>query len=108
MRGTVVRTYRDLRNPWHRVNLEELRIPITKPTKVRVYIDVLQTNPATRHVPILTPSTNVFFTNALRKEDDALQLFPSALRYWAVGCALGIERRRTGEKRKADENEPGR
>lgn len=108
MRGTLALVMRDMRNPWDDLHADQIRIPIVRPTKIRVYADVLQTNASTRYVPSLATETNPYNVTGLCPEDNMLQLFRDSLRYWAVGCALGIERRRTVEIDRALENEPGR
>lgn len=108
MRGTVAMVFRDMRNPWALLHPKEFRIPIVRPTKVRVYCDVLQTNPGTREIPVLfTPTVPVYVIEGLRPEDQTLQLYRSTLRYWATGCALGITRRRIVEADGRVRNERG-
>jgi hypothetical protein len=92
MRGTVARVWRDIRNPWDRINRHEFRIPIVRPTRARVYVDVLQTSTETRETPTLGAQTNPYNVTGLRPEDNALLMFPDTLRYWAAGAALGVER----------------
>ncbi len=100
MRGTIIHAWRDVRNPWDRINRHEFRYPIVRPTKARVYVDVLQTNPSTRATPALATIPNLYNIPGLFPEDNALQLFRPTLRYWAAGCALGIERAQPGKRTK--------
>ena len=87
MRGTSLLTLREVRAPWHRP--AKMRFTIDRPTTVRFYIAVLQTNPATRLSIEVTPSD--FTIEGLEPEDNFAQAFP-AYQYWRVGVGLIIER----------------
>lgn len=87
MRGTSLLTLRDLRAPWHRP--AKMRFEIDRPTTVRFYIAVLQTDPTSRLTVTLEPSD--FTVNGLVPEDNFAQAFPNYL-YWRVGVDLLVER----------------
>lgn len=95
MRGTSILTLRDLRAPWHKP--ANMRFTVDRPTTIRFYISVLQTDPATRLSLTLTPSD--FTIAGLEPEDNFAQVFPN-YQYWRVGVGLLIERakRRTTTK----------
>lgn len=90
MRGTSILTLRDLRAPWH--DPTRMRFVIDRPTTIRFYISVLQTDPATRFSLEVTPSD--FTIAGLVPEDNFAQAFPD-YQYWRVGVGLLIERART-------------
>lgn len=87
MRGVSQLTLRDVRAPWHKPC--PMRITIDRPTCVRFYIDVLQTDPSTRFDVAIPPTD--FVITGLTREDNFLQLFTDA-QYWRVGVRLLIER----------------
>jgi hypothetical protein len=83
MHGQKVMVIRDLpRYPWESDAVERLNFPSDKPTRWRLYIDVLQSDPDERFEPVLFPSA--FFPNgpselaeSLCPEDQFLQLLAS-------------------------------
>jgi hypothetical protein len=93
MRGTSVLTLRDVRAPWHEP--APFRLTIDRPTAVRFYIAVFQTNPATRTTITLAPSG--FADEGLEAADNFAQLMP-LYQYWRVGVGLLIERARRRRK----------
>lgn len=92
MRGTSHMTLRDVRAPWHRPC--PMLVTVERPTCVRFYIDVLQSNPGTRGAQGLT--ADLFTINGVAREDNFWGAFVDA-RYWRVGVGLLIER---GERKK--------
>lgn len=94
MRGTSILTLRDMRQPWHKPG--RMRFEIDRPTTVRFYISVLQTDPATRFALTLDPSD--FTVNGLTEEDNFGQAFPDYV-YWRVGVGLIVERRKRTRRR---------
>lgn len=95
MRGVSILTLRDLRAPWHRP--ARMRYVIDRPTVVRFYIAVFQTNPDAREEIEITPSD--FTIEGLEREDNFVQALVD-YQYWRVGVSLGIERARHRKKRK--------
>jgi hypothetical protein len=95
MRGTSILTLRDMRAPWGRAP-EPMRFEIDRPTTVRFYIAVLQTNPDTRLAIDLSPTD--FTVNGLTPEDNFAQAF-DLYQYWRVGVGLLIERAKRTRRR---------
>jgi hypothetical protein len=93
IRGQVIDLYRDIRFPEQQNQFLAVRLPIDRPTRVRVYVDVQQTDIATRFIPDLTSDTagQLAFAQGLVVEDQFLQLFPDAIVH-AVGAALIVDR----------------
>lgn len=94
MRGTSILTLRDLRAPWHKP--AKMRFEIDRPTTIRFYIAVRQTDPSTRLTLALDPSD--FTVNGLTDEDNFAQAFPGYV-YWRVGVGLIVERAKRTRRR---------
>jgi hypothetical protein len=54
MRGTKVLSVRDRRWPWTKQSNRRIDYQCDSPARFRFYVDVLQSNPATRNIPSLT------------------------------------------------------
>jgi hypothetical protein len=98
MRGQSILTLRDLRAPWHRP--ARMRFTIDRPTTIRAYIAVRQTNPDARAEVVIPPTD--YTIEGLGPEDNFAQAFVD-YQYWRVGIRLGIERARRQAKRKRKE-----
>lgn len=94
MLGTSVLTLRDVRAPWDEPTA--MRFEVNRPTTVRFYISVLQTDPSTRLEIDLDPSD--FTIAGLVPEDNFAQAFP-LYQYWRVGVGLLVERARRKPRR---------
>lgn len=92
MRGKRLLRLSDIRFPQTQNEFFAIRRPIEQPTRVRVYIDVQQTNPSTRFVPTVSAPP---FPNGLVPEEQFLQDFPSLAVMHTVGAALVFDRNRT-------------
>ncbi|MGH2998476.1 MAG: hypothetical protein ACRDNM_04170 [Gaiellaceae bacterium] len=105
MRGIKQYSLRDIRFPIQQNEVFAIRRPITTPTRVRVYVDVQQTNPATRNAPDFSTSLSAqqlfFVAGGMVPEEQFLQDFPTAVVH-AVGAALIYDRNR--DRREHDEH----
>jgi hypothetical protein len=99
MRGHKQYELKDVRFPQRQNEFFALRWPVSSPTRVRVYVDAQQSNPATRRKPnfgVSLPAADLFFApGAIVPEELFLQDFPDAILH-AVGAAVLIDR--DGEK----------
>lgn len=94
MRGRTVARLRDIRFPQQENEFIALRGPIESPTRIRVYIEAQQTNPATREkrdFTTLLSAQQLAFVGGMVPEERFLQDFPGAILH-AVGAALIIDR----------------
>lgn len=89
-RGSQAMTIRDLRYPWQARNFGKLRIPIERPTRVRLYCDVLQTDPSKRTIPTLTAT--IYTGAGLVPEDSFVQAFKNSAIYHSAGGYLIVRR----------------
>jgi hypothetical protein len=94
MKGTSILTLRDIRTRWDKP--AAMRFEIERPTTIRAYAAVLQTNPGTRFSIELTASD--FLVNGLAPEDNFAQAFPDYL-YWRVAFSLIVERAKRTRRR---------
>lgn len=90
MRGVSILTLRDLRGDTWRHDPAPMRFTIDRPTAVRFYIAVRQTDPTAPRIA-LAPAE--FLIEGLEPEDNFAQAFPR-FQYWRVGVSLLIERAR--------------
>lgn len=95
MRGTSLVTLRDMRGEWK--DISPLRYEVQRPTTVRFYVSVLQTDPTNRFVADLDPSD--FTIAGLTEEDNYAQAFPRDYVYWRVAVSLLVERDRRKPRR---------
>jgi hypothetical protein len=103
MQGIRQYVWKDIRYPEQQNEFFAIRRPIEWPTRVRVYVDVQQTNPATRFIPDFATgltASELFFVTGMVPEERFLQAFPDAIMH-SVGAALLYDR---GELR--DERRP--
>ncbi len=95
IRGTVQYELKDIRFPIQQNDFFAIRRPITTPTRIRVYVDVQQTDPSTRFVPPYRTSLSAqqlfFVGGAMSPEEQFLQAFPQAIVH-SVGAALIFDR----------------
>lgn len=95
MRGIKQYQWKDVRYPWQENEFFAIRLPIEAPTRVRLYVDVRQTDPDARFTPNLTAGVlsagQLAFVTGLVPEERFLQDFPDAI-YHAVGGSLIIDR----------------
>jgi hypothetical protein len=93
--GIVQDELKDIRFPIQQNEFFAIRRPIVGPMRVRVYVDVQQTNPSTRFVPSLRTSLTAqqlfFVGGAMSPEEQFLQAFPAAIVH-SVGAALIFDR----------------
>jgi hypothetical protein len=94
MIGQPIIAARDVRDPFQSGAMEYLNWEADRPMRIRAYIAVLQTNPATRLNPPAIPDTN-FVVRGIPAEESHLQIamFRSVARYWRAGVRLVIDRR---------------
>lgn len=101
IRGTVLYELKDIRFPIQQNEFFAIRQPIVGPMRVRVYVDVQQTDPGTRFIPDFATSLSaqqLFFAGgAMTPEEQFLQAFPNAIVH-SVGAALIFDRN-TSERR---------
>lgn len=92
MRGTVQLCWRDNRRfPWDRVDIDAMRYIADGSTRVRLYYDVLQTDPATRFNPDVSSLND---PTALVPEDRfVLNDFPTTAVYGMAAASLIVEKR---------------
>jgi hypothetical protein len=101
MLGTKVIVARDIRWPFDESQSnQELWQPVDRPTRYRLYCDVLQTNPLTRNSPNLGGGTDVRQVTGLTPETEFVQYVQSLSNVqmlpvvWAVHGRLVWNRRR--------------
>lgn len=95
MRGIVQYELKDIRFPIQDNDFFAIRRPIAGPMRVRVYVDVQQTDPDTRFVPDyatgLSAQQLFFVGGGMTPEEQFLQAFPSAIVH-SVGASLIFDR----------------
>jgi hypothetical protein len=94
IRGHKVSLLRDIRFPQQQNEFFALKMPITSPTRVRVYVEAEQTNPETRlstDLSTLLSAAQLAFVTGLVPEERFLQDFPAAILH-AVGASLIVDR----------------
>lgn len=98
LRGDVIAAWRDQRYPWQKRNARIRRV-FDRPTRVRLYCDVVQTDAQTRVLPVLGfPAADQNFPIAgMRPEDLHMYLFANSSQYWSVAGRLTVRRRRGEE-----------
>jgi hypothetical protein len=89
MRGQVELCWRDLRFPWSENSMSSVRMRATGATRVRLYCDVLQTDPVNRYNPDVGPLNPQGFG----LEDKFVTLdFPTSARYGVVNGSIIVGR----------------
>jgi hypothetical protein len=94
MKGIKRYVWKDIRYPEQQNEFFAIRTPIEWPTRVRVYVDVQQTNPSTRFAPDFAASLTaqeLFFVTGMVPEERFLQTFPDAIMH-TVGAAIVYDR----------------
>lgn len=95
IRGIVQYELKDIRFPIQQNDFFAIRRPIIAPTRVRVYVDVQQTDPGARFVPPFRTSLSAqqlfFVGGAMTPEEQFLQAFPQAIVH-SVGAGLIFDR----------------
>lgn len=95
MRGIVQYELKDVRFPIQQNDFFAIRRPILGPMRVRVYVDVQQTDPGSRFVPAYATSLSAqqlfFVSGGMTPEEQFLQAFPQAIVH-SVGAALIFDR----------------
>lgn len=95
MRGIVQYELKDIRFPIQQNDFFAIRRPIVGPMRVRVYVDVQQTDPDARFVPDFTASLSAqqlfFVSGGMTPEEQFLQAFPAAIVH-SVGASLIFDR----------------
>jgi hypothetical protein len=93
MQGTPILWARDMRLPWQATEFQSMRIMATRPTRFRFYLDLLQSDPATR-VNLPPPANTVALASwpALAPEDLFTLLFPGSAIYWRAAGSILVEK----------------
>jgi len=93
-RGQTISLLRDIRFPQQQNEFFAIRRPITRPTRIRVYVETSQTDPDTRFVPDFSTSLStaqLSFVNGMVPEELFAQDFTDYVLH-AVGASLIIDR----------------
>jgi hypothetical protein len=95
MRGIRQYVWKDIRSPIQQNEFRAVERPIHRPTRVRCYVDVAQTDAAHRPAPDfragLTAQQLFFVGGGLVPEEQFLQDFPDAVMH-SVGAAIVFDR----------------